>query len=317
MKYIIASLFLFLCFTSSAQEKEATAAWEYYNAANYKKAIKSMKAAISKDPKNVNLRNDLGWFYNQAGLFQEAYDSYKSANDIEENYSSYNGIGMLYESMGGYKNAIKAYNECIKLTDNDTMKVSAVKNRAVAKMKVRQFQESYDDLMLCYEFDSTDLVTLNNLATVCSEVGKGEKVPYYLQKVIEKDSIFIGSYVNMGYHYQELKQYEKAQEYFDKAVQVGTRHLSPAQTGEKGLMYSNRAFNYYYLGNYEAAMEDIQKSIKYYPGNSYAYRVRAMIYLAQGKKEKACEDVNKGLKMGYTEMYGNHLRELRQEACDL
>ena len=62
-------------------------------------------------------------------------------------------------------------------------------------------------------------------------------------------------------------------------------------------------------------MDDINRSLKLYPQNSYALRNRALVYLAMNNKIKACEDLHESLKQGFTLMYGDEVENLAKENC--
>lgn len=69
------------------------------------------------------------------------------------------------------------------------------------------------------------------------------------------------------------------------------------------------------LGDTKGALADVNKSLKLYPDNSYAFRNRALIYIAQDKLDKACEDITTALDLQYTKNYGNDVLELQKKHC--
>ncbi len=62
-------------------------------------------------------------------------------------------------------------------------------------------------------------------------------------------------------------------------------------------------------------MEDVNKSIKLFPENSYAYRNRALIYLNLKETQKACTDIETALKLGYREKYDSDLDLIQSQNC--
>ena len=103
-----------------------------------------------------------------------------------------------------------------------------------------------------------------------------------------------------------MGDHKKAIEYFDKVLSFNPN---------EPLGYSNRSFNLYKLGDLKAALKDIDESIKLYPGNSYAYRIKALIYFEQGKTKKGCENIQIALDYGFTAMYGDEVVKLQNEKC--
>lgn len=84
---------------------------------------------------------------------------------------------------------------------------------------------------------------------------------------------------------------------------------------DEPLSYNNRAYNKYKLGDLKGALADVEKSIRLYPTNSYAFRNRALIYIAMKKNANACQDINKALELGFTTMYGDQVEKLKEEHC--
>jgi len=81
------------------------------------------------------------------------------------------------------------------------------------------------------------------------------------------------------------------------------------------LLYNNRGFAKYKLGDYKGALEDIDLSISLLPNNSYAFRNRALVHLAQNEKELACADMQKALDLGFAQSYGDEISKLQADNC--
>lgn len=273
---------------------------------NFKAALKEINNAIMLDSLNIDFLNSKGYYLYELEKYQESYDVYSQAIAIEANYHSYQGRGFLLETIGEFNLAIEDYSMAISKAENDTVKCTELSNRAVVKMKLRDFQSAYEDLMIAYSLDSSRLAVLTNLGAVCDEIGKGEETLKYLLKAIEVAPEFYPAYGNIGFKYQEMGQYSKAIEYFNKVLEFNPNDP---------LGYSNRSYNLYKLGDLKGAHKDIDKSIKLYPGNSYAYRIKALIYLEEGKLEKACENIQIALNKGFTSLYGDEVINLQNENC--
>ncbi|MEL6254371.1 MAG: hypothetical protein AAFR87_20350 [Bacteroidota bacterium] len=78
----------------------------------------------------------------------------------------------------------------------------------------------------------------------------------------------------------------------------------------EALAFSNRSFSRLKVGDLKGAMKDVEKSLKLYSGNSYAYRNRTHIYLEMGKRDKACEDLFEAEKQGFSKIYGPEVQKL-------
>lgn len=288
-------------------EKLYEQASDFYDKEEFAKAFTLVNEALKKSPGNSKYLLLKGNIYSMTSQYQEAYDTYTAGIQRDSsNAYLYNQRGLLLQRVRQPENAIIDYSAALKLRNSDTMKVSLFLNRGASKIDIRDFQGAYDDFMEALKLDSLNIGTLNNLAAVCDEVGKGELTLMYLNKILKIDSTFIGAYGNIGFKYQEMGDYKTAIRYFNKVLEMAP---------DEPLGYSNRAFNKYKLGELESALSDINKAISLYPANSYAYWTRALIFLAMNEKVMACRDIEEALRKGYTKMYGDAVELLKKQNC--
>lgn len=295
-----------LAFGQTAEEYYKKAS-DLYDKQDYTNSIANIDKALGFYPGNSKYLLLKGNAYEKLEKFQEAYDVFtQSINANSLDGFAYNQRGLLLSKVRQNDEAILDFTTALGFETNDTVRLSLYLNRGVAKINTRNFQGAYDDLMESLKIDSLDIGTLNNLASVCDEVGKGDQTLKYLYKIIAIDSTFIGAYGNIGFKYQEMGDYRMAIKFFNKVLEMDVN---------EPLGFSNRAFNLYKLGEYKAALSDVNKSIKLYPANSYAFRIRALVYLALKEKEKACADLNEAIRLGFTTMFGDEAERLKKEHC--
>ncbi|WP_107039146.1 tetratricopeptide repeat protein [Brumimicrobium mesophilum] len=309
MKLTILSLLLFLNFNfivAQTAEEYNLQSIEKANEGKYSAALKDIDKALEIDSLNIEYLISKAYLHYDLKEFQESYNVFSHVIFLDGNSVSYNGRGMVMETVGEMEMAIEDYSMAIDNAENDTIRASALSNRAASYSKIRNFNLAYEDLIKAYSIDSTSLSVLTNLGAICDEIGKGDETLKYLLKALEVDPDFYPAYGNIGYKYQEMGQHEMAIKYYDKVLEFNP---------EEPLGYSNRSFNYYKLGDFKQAMKDIDKSLKLYPSNSYAYRVKALILLKDGKTEKACENLQIAIEYGFTERFGNEVLSLQREFC--
>jgi tetratricopeptide (TPR) repeat protein len=302
---IFATLSSGLLFSQNAEYYDSLARVKF-EAGNYESALKEITKAVSLDTLNTKYINTQGYILEQLKMYQDAYYVYSYSISIDSNINAYFARADILRTVGKYEYSLKDYNYIINSSNNDTVKRSAYTNRSNTKSCLRDFQGAYEDLIIAYSFDSTDLAVLNNLGTVCDEIGKDEEGLKYLLKAIEIDSLFYPTYGNIGFMYQNMGEYSEAIKYFDKVLEFNP---------DEPLGYSNRSYNLYKCGDLKGALKDINKSIMLYPSNSYAYRVRALIYLEKGNMKKACENVEMALQKGFTQLYGDEMQNLYIGKC--
>lgn len=311
MRHLLLLIMAFAFTSLHAQTKE-----DYYKKAEEFKekkdlanAIKQIDQAILLDPGNTEYLLFKGNALYESKQFQPAFDTYTKIIELHPTYVlALNQRGLLLNTVQEFEYAIRDFDKALSISGADSFKLSLYVNRGAAKTSIRDFQGAYDDYMEAYKIDSLEIGTLNNLATVCDEVGKGDQTLKYLYKILAIDSTFIGAYGNIGFKYQEMGDHKKAIRFFDKVISLDAN---------EPLAYSNRSFNRYKLGDYKGALSDVEKSIALYPGNSYAFRNRALIYIAQKKMKEACADLQTASELGFTKMYGDEVDKLRLKHCAL
>jgi tetratricopeptide (TPR) repeat protein len=103
-------------------------------------------------------------------------------------------------------------------------------------------------------------------------------------RAIEIDPNFALAYLDRGLTYRILKEYEKANNDFNKAIEL---HFEPVSTP-----YYQRGLIGFDQGHYNEAIVDLTKAIdlKYSPP-SEIYSARGAAYIQQGKYEQATADL--------------------------
>lgn len=94
-------------------------------------------------------------------------------------------------------------------------------------------------------------------------------------------------YHKRGVSYLRIKDYQKAQEDFDKVIA-----LNPKYAG----VYYDRGYAYAGLSNYDQASKDFGKAIELNPKDAYAYNHLADINRKLGKYEEAMDNYNEAIK---------------------
>lgn len=305
-------LFLFLgvsCFCfSQTEDPHFTKAREYAEKKNFASALEEINLALVKDFQNPEYLVLKGNVLGELEKYKESYEAFTRAIEANPTYSiAFNQRGLLLLKFRETDAAIRDFNKALSYEKADTMRMSLLLNRGVAKKNVRNFQEAYEDFSLALKYDTVNVGILNNLAAVSDEIGKGDQVLGYLFRILALDSSFVGAWVNIGFKYQGLGKHDSAVYYFNKALLVDP---------EEPLTFNNRAYSKLKLGDLAGALSDVNRSIKLYPGNSYAYRNRALIYLAMKRKTDACQDIEEALRQGFTEMYGDEVEKLKKEKCE-
>lgn len=302
-------LILLLCFTlvSIALSAQQETVQKLLKEKRYKEADKYLDSELAKTPDNAAL-NFLKWKVNRMGNFapETGFKYLNKAIDLDNKYSSaYVCRGIFYMDMLRFEDARDDFEAAIKCAANDSLLKEARLALGSYYTGTRKHQEAVAINLLVLQSDSVNIYALNNLALGYQDLGKLQEALNVLYKIEKLDTAAYYAIINIGFVLSKMDAYEKAISYFNKAEKLR----------KDPLVYSNRSYAEYKLKQYGPAMADINKSIKLFPGNSYAYRVRALIYLDQNNTDKACDDLKTALALKYTEMYDDDVKELRDKYC--
>jgi len=135
-----------------------------------------------------------------------------------------------------------------------------------------------------------------------------------------------------------LKTYRQAAEFLDYSSVYSTIAFKEIQLGEyesalqnlnkaigmdpqNDYAYSNRALLYVKLKKYEQAKADIEKAIALNSQNPYAFKHRALLHIALNDMAQACQDLEKAEALGYVK-FGNEsdkyeVEDLKKAYCHL
>lgn len=309
MKTKLLFLFAFVPFLSFAQTRDTAydRASALHDSNHNEEALQKINLLIEKD-------NTKGSYYDLRGLIKadlgkmgEAAQDFSTAisrNPKEAMY--YHHRAEAFYAMQNPDQAIEDNNAAIEYAATDSMKYAFILNRGSAKGMKRDFQGAYDDYMEVLKYDSTSQGALTNLGATMDDLGRSEEAVMYLQKVVRLYPDFVGGYANLAFRYAEKGEFKKALELNNKVV---------AMDPKEPLGYNNRGYVKYKMNDYKGALADINYSLSLYPANSYAYRNRALVYIAQKQMSKACDDLNAAVRYGFTEMYGEEVKELQAKYC--
>ncbi|MFK5975195.1 MAG: tetratricopeptide repeat protein [Sulfurovum sp.] len=113
-----------------------------------------------------------------------------------------------------------------------------------------------------------------------------------IEDKIELDEV----YHNIGKDYHNNKEYDKAMEYYQKALKINSK---------KDKSYYNIGLIYFHRKDYDKAMEYYQEAIEINPKNSVAYNNMGIIYKNKNEYDKAIKYYQKSikLKLNYSAFY--------------
>jgi tetratricopeptide (TPR) repeat protein len=309
MRAFLFSFFLLFSIPVFCQPVEAyfQSAYKLQQKGKHQEALTQIDKALLTDSLNIDYLAMKGDILQSLKQYDAAYLLYsKGIAGAPKDTYLYNQRGLLHNSLGQFDKAIADFSTALGFASIDSVKNLLLVNRAAAAINSRQFTKAYDDLIVVYKRDSSNIGMLNNLAAVSDEVGRGDETLKYLLRIVKLQPDFYPAYGNIGFKYQEMGDHKKAIGYFNKVL---------SYKADDPLAFSNRGYNKLQTGDLKGAYADIEKAIQLYPANSYAYRNRALIYIKDNKTTEACKDLAKAIELGFTTMYGEEVKGLQKKYC--
>ena len=280
----------------------------YSKSENYKKGIEMLTEAINKTDRELNeLLIQRARFY----AADENYDSALTDLHIAKQQNDSNAYifyleGIFYNKIENWEEAAKSFGEVIRIKPDIS---EGYLMRANAYQKMKNFDFAQTDFESALELDSTDVEVLVPYAYFYTEKGDRKTSNEVYQKVLDiLDSIaqevelneeyLAMIYNNMAYNCVKLGEYEQAEKYVKKALELND---------ESGYIWDTRGELYFWQKKYEKCIADMNKAIELAeqdendrePANSYFYRGRAK--LALGQTEEGNADIQKAVELKHEE----------------
>ncbi|MEP7144698.1 MAG: tetratricopeptide repeat protein [Ferruginibacter sp.] len=241
-------------------------------------AIEQYKKSLVHDLNNYHTLNLLRLAFKEKGEVDKAIEYYdKSIIDDPENIMLYSGLGNLYlQDKKDYDKAIVQYESALKIDP---------KNPKVLYLLMKAFREKgeldkgieYYDKAIAADPDNVDLI--NDLGIVYSVDKKDyDKAIEQFKKAIEIDKNFAFAFRNLGFVYSEKGETGKAIDNFEKAKAADP--LNPKLYRDLGRVYFED------IKDYDKAIQQYTKALEMEPENS-----DAMYFLRKAFREKGEIDI--------------------------
>lgn len=285
----------------------------YFNIGQYDSAKTCIETALPifksiNDSKGICLSlKDLGSVAVETGQHQNALDYYTRGLDLardkgfDQLESSFiNNLGLIYLHLDHFDKAQEHFERCATLRKKGYEYAIAINNIGVVKQKQGKYTEAIDyyqkSMEACREAGDAycGLTPMNGLAGIYLYLGEPALALETTEAIIEvqeklklhKDLIV--SYNRMGLIFDEMKEYLKAIEYYDKSLSIA-HELKSALTP---YIYANLSHTYANNGQFEEALQystwfyEMKDSIY-----SLEYKIRTEELLTQYEAEKKEKEI--------------------------
>lgn len=190
-----------------------------------------------------------------------------------------------------YQDAIRYYREAIQV---DSSFAQAYNNLGIVYYKIGSFEQALEAYNNCIRIDTEFIEAYYNRNNVQYELGNYQQALDDL-KHIEKNYNYPGSiYFSKGLAFFGLRAFDSAAVEFDKASQFDPDNVE---------IYINLATSKFYINDFAAAEEIVQKALTLQERTSDAYNLLGMINVEKGELKKAIGSYNRGLEIESNNAY--------------
>jgi tetratricopeptide (TPR) repeat protein len=219
----------------------------------------------------------------------------KATNQQEEKISGreyYTKAISEYES-GSYDSAIPLMNKALALIHKeDTLYSVILSARSAAYMNVGKLDSARKDLEQLIKIYPQEIGYLVNLSNIFGEEHRYTECLALLEKAKSIDDSNANIYMNLSYFSTESRAYDNAIKYAEKGLALTKDSILT------GSILNNLGFAQSRAISVAKGLQTVNRSIKFFPENSYAYFNRGRILLDMNAMEEACSDFIKARDLG-------------------
>ena len=333
--FFIISLFFTIGYSQN-DKKDLEKIENYITNKEFDKSLDIVSYLIKKDSLNSQYFLKKAEIFEYLERFQECQEAFETAVKLSpKSPEVYEKMSFFHLRMNYFDLAIKECNIGLALEQNDRqITISLFLVRSQSYYLKEQYDEAIKDFKTILSYNPNESIasmTYLNLASSSVKMKKNDEAITYLEECLKKYPNFLLGINNLAYRYSEKGEYLKSLALYERGLKLalalkpnedGEVNFSEKLKGEKGsdkislgLIFNNMGYVKYKLKRYDEALIDINKSIEFYPENSYVYRNKALVYIDLKSFDKACVEIEKSIELGFAKQYGNEVVELKNKHC--
>jgi tetratricopeptide (TPR) repeat protein len=251
----------------------------------YDQAIADFNQAIALNPQLGRAYNNRGLTYRDLKRYEEAISDFDRAITLDpKEVLPYYNRGRTYRDLKRYEEAIVDFNQAIAL---DPKKGFLYNNRGLTYRDLKRYEEAIVDFNQAIALDPKKGFLYNNRGLTYRYLKRYEEAISDLDRAILIDPKNADAYNDRGICYYDLKQYDKAISDYDQSIMLNASYFGS---------YGNRANAYMALIQYKKALTDYKIASKLNP-NTHSHTNIGIIYYEQGNYKAALQQFQKSLKL--------------------
>jgi tetratricopeptide (TPR) repeat protein len=314
--FVISLMLAFAC-NPDSNSKSSVVSYTDENPLTY---LDSISDVIVKDPNNSNNYYRRALFFYQEREYDQAMADIERAINIDDSVAEYFYLeGNIYYDDKKIENSFRSYQSAVEL---DNEHVEAILKLSSLELALENYQLALDMVNKALKVEPMNADGYFLKGFIYLNGGDTATAISSFRTAVEVNSDHYNSYIMLGKLYASEK-HEYAGDYYDNALRIrpnsiealynkGVYLQSIEEYDEAYLLYdqiieldSSSYFAYYNRGymmlisdsSYSGAIEEFEKSLKYYPYYFEAFYNIGLCYENQGDYEKAAEYYKKSLEI--------------------
>ncbi len=280
---------------------------------DFTKGIKYTKMLIELYPDNAGSHNNLGWYYQNLGYFEEALKEYKETVRIDPSWAlTYSGIVWIYiEFTGQADSALIWAKNMVSVHPQNAwgqfylgsawLCLDSLPQAEIALRKAKEISPDFKENLfrlahtcrLQGNYDEAITILKNILDNNQTEALSFHDLNVNYQEAVKQ--VEASANYNLGVNYQEMGNPFEAQKYFSAFKKIAQEEWLKKMPDNAGT-YITLAAVAARLNDYETSNQMLQKAIEI--DSTLHYRFAEVLCL-QGKIPDAIDQLEKAFKNGY------------------
>ncbi len=258
-------------------------------------AVSEIRRALQLEPNSDDGYVRLGRAHLQMGQHERALAAFRKAVDLNPYYwSNHDQLGRAYYRIGRNEDALREFKRVAELDPTN----AAVHNQ-MGIMYARQslWDNAIAEFKKAIQLHPTS-AAYNSLGTAYFYAGRHAEAISMFEKAVEmdpSDPVLVGNLAD-EYRYAKLK--EKAQEAYDKAIQLAYRQLQINPRDAK--TFGSLALYHAREGKISEALEFIRRARTYDASDNQLMYDEAVVYALAGRARDALTALQRALGNGYS-----------------
>lgn len=252
----------------------------------YDKALEIYTKVLELRPSDAFVYISIGSIYENQGKYLEALQAYNKAMEIFPNYKyNYLNIANVQYQLRDYKSAIDSYNKFLSTYSQHWEARESLANSYLADGNCQKAVNEYDNL---YSRNVAGFKDFSNYGLALFQIKNYEKASEMLEKAVELNPDNTAAHVSLALSYQELEKNDLALAQYD-VVFKQEPNLHSIRFDYANLLAD--------LGRDNDAVASYKLYIQNFPKDARAYQNLGIVYKRQNNIDLAIANYDKALQL--------------------